>query len=241
VKKESSILLLVIILMAASPAIPAVAEAQTSTEKVRFKALAAGPCFVGLGDPYPIGLNYTTGWCGLGEGTVWIHGWAEGELIEYPYEGEIFYSSSVKARAFISVRWIKNDGSRHRLIVMLYSQENTEGLFNDTFDNFAIPAPGETPPEVTVKKYLRYRGIYINDTEIQRIDGFASIFSYGLPPVAPPLINIYLLWGENLQRVFLVSWLSEELTVSEPDLGIPKMTIPAARIFRRNVELINSA
>jgi len=240
-RKESSILLLAIVLMATSSTIPAVTEAKTSTEKVRFRALAVGACFVGLGDPYPIGLNYTTGWCGIGNGSFSIRGWAEVELREDPYMGQFYYSNSTKALGFISVRWIKDDGSRHRLIVMLYSQENTEGLFNDTFDNFAIPMPGETPPSITVEKYLRYRGIYINNTEIQRIDGFASIFSSGLPPVVPPIINIYLLWGENFQRVFLVSWLSEEFTVPPNNLGIPEMTIPGARIFRRNVELINSA
>ena len=215
-----------------------ITEAKNNSEKVRFRALAVGTCLVGYGEPYPLWPDCSTGWCGLGKGSVWIRGRAE---VEWREDLRAWYSDSVRVIAFISVRWIEEDGSNHRLMVVLYSQENTEGVFLDESDDFAIPLPGESPPDITEEKYLRYRGIYIKDSKIRRIEGLANIFSSALPPVAPPMINIYLSWEGSYERVFAVSWLSEEFTVPPEAETLPHITIPAARIFQRDVKLINSA
>jgi len=231
VKKESSILLLVILLMAASPAIPAVAEAQTSTEKVRFRALAVGPCLIGYGAVNPGWPNYSSGWCGIGKGIIRLTGYAE--VSQYPetinpwWENlTIYIPENLRARGFVSARWREEDGV-HVLIAILYSNESTQGLFIPETDEFSI--------------LLNFKAIHIAPSGIQRIKGIAIFIAAQIsPPEEYPIsIGVHLI-DLDLGTHFAIGCVPEETTFEfAPELG-ESYTVPPAKVFQRNVKLISS-
>jgi len=118
----------------------------------------------------------------------------------------------------------------HVLIAALYSHDSTQGLFIPETDEFVI---GMNTPET----FLNFKAIHISSSGIQRINGIAMFVAAQIAPPEefPIFISVYLI---NIDQNYMFSaiWVPEETTLT---LG-EEFTVPPAKIFSRNVELINS-
>ena len=236
---KSSILLLMMILVTIASTAITFTEAKNST-KVRFRAFASGPCGIGYGETQPFWPDCSTGWCGIGKGSAGISGLAEVVSLEGGFFGEdVYVSERLRFRGFIYISWTEEDDSKHELFVVLYPDKNTKGIFIPDMDWFSIPQPGPGAEAYV----LRFKGLHICDSKIQKIGGGGLFWTVDWPlnpeesPV--PIIMAYLV-DEESGISYAVMWLAEELKLP-PDSPIDLNVVPAAKVFHRNVELIGAS
>jgi len=235
-RKNSSTLLLALII-ALTVFITATTTTANAEEngklKIKFRALAVGQCLIGYGKVNP-GWPIPT-WTGIGRGSTMIIGKAEVK----PYENElgpmppwfedtdVYISGNIKAIGYIVISWTEEDG-KHMLLARLYSTSTTQGIFIPEKDQFVIQLE-------SVEDALKFEAIYITPSGRQRMKGIAKFVAAQLAPPEdyPTFISVYLV-TEDLQQMFSALWTPEEMTVT---LGTETFTIPAAKVYQRNVKL----
>lgn len=245
-RMKTTILLLAILLIAATPIFAVSVEGQSNVVSIKFKGLAAGKCFIGYGGPGP-GHPDPYEWWGIGKGNTGISGRAETVPLEGTYIdalGDAYVAEYVEAQGDISTSWIEEDGSKHRLIARLYSTASTGlGVFVPDANCFSVPLGGQPG---TILKALRFEGIHASGSEIQRIDGIAlfSAWPLGFSPVSPPTsviaIEVFLL-DENTETLYIALWLNEQVMLPISGFGTsPSILVPAAQVFQHKVEIKSS-
>jgi hypothetical protein len=222
-KKTISRIMLITLLMTVLMAI-APAEGQINeSSKIRFKAFAAGKCFISYGEGP--GWPEPWLWYGIGKGSARISGCAE----DIESLGDFYVSENIKAWGFISLSW-KEDGSKHWLLAVLYSDTSTTGAFFPDDDFFAMGIEAQPP--------LRFIGVYASGSEIQRISGTAAFAVVRLEPPPHYLVMVAYLFDEYSQILYAPGWVPEDTEMTDPT--IPPILVPAARVFWRNVEVVSS-
>lgn len=241
--KTFSLLFMILLIVVASTFV-ASTKGQINEVSIRFRALAAGRCFIGYGEWAPEGIIEWTDiieWAGNGSGDAIINGRAEAVFYMHLYPfGRMYLSESLDAHGVVSFSWIEEDGSKHKIMAVLFSDASTSGGFGPDVNCFSVPTTGpqQTPP-------LRFKGIHTafdthraNKTAIGGWALFATI-----PPGPPddpdyqlfPIIQVYLV-DETTQKVFIAIWVAE--AGLWPILYYPPpVYMPAAQVFQHKVEI----
>jgi len=194
-----------------------------TTTNIKFGAQVVGECGVTYGPP-GAGFPDPVLGGGIGRGTAGIDGRAETVSIGpwWMYE-DAYLSERIDAKGHISVRWTEQDGSEGYLVAVLYSTDDTEGVFMPDEDRFDVPIPAtlESPP-------LEFRGVYQSKSSVQEISGKSLFVSgqYGGGPNAFIGILVFL-YDEGSQTLFMVGW--------------PRNYLPMPQqVFKSNVEITGS-
>jgi len=184
--KISALFFMIILTVTASTTIVSAA----SIKKIKFNALASGPCFVvyGLGtrgtDPWP---DQETWYAGEGIGNARVSGKArELELVELtvPAWGEGYESTKINALGYVSVSWTDWAGENNWLAAIVYSSASTYGFFKLN-ELLSMPIP-EVAPTPEYKELLSFKAIHVIGSEINVIEGFALYMAVPLTSVGWP-------------------------------------------------------
>jgi len=179
--KISALLLMMLLTVTTTTAI---ASADSIPKKIRFNALASGPCFVmyGLGKEGTSPIPSEEIWyMGEGGGKAKIRGKAKDlqqETLWSPPDllwGDGYNSTSINARGYVSVSWTEDEGTENEeknwVLAVLYSTPSTSGFFIPN-ELLSIQLPG-TEPGPEYDKFLRFEGIHVSGSEIKMIQGFS--------------------------------------------------------------------
>lgn len=225
-RRKTLLLLLLFLFILASPNIVYSVKGQVDSLNFRFEAQAVGECVIGYGEIGPSG-PLPLGWACLGNGHIRISGYAA-DAVAFPHPFlSIYASQNIKAIGEVSISWTREDGSKHRLIGVIYSTGTSEGLFIPSKNGF-----GFSPENA-----LRLQGVYASDKKAGPISGAALIGAsiYGPPPFRNYVTVILGVeesgtWG----TAFSIVW---SLTQTEIGLGLnyfdpPFITLSAAKVYK---------
>jgi hypothetical protein len=236
------------LMLAFTPLMSAYAEVQLPAN-IKFKGHALGICGVGRtlgGGPEAIVIGG-----GEGSGNMVVNGYAKATSYhELPYgTGDYFeiYAGAyftapegyVKAAGSIAVRWFENN-ELHQLMVSICSKPTSLGVFQPETDKFLAGA-SFTGPLPYEEQMLGYRGIYKVGSNVQYLSGPIAVWASegenpDLPDYEIEYIHVVLMYGEPLQYVIHIVWVSEPLGIPDPAGGT--FTLPAARLLVHDVKLL---
>jgi len=205
-------------------------KGQTNGLDLRFEALSVGECVVGYGEIGPNG-PLPVEWACLGNGQVRISGNAA-DAVPFPHPFlSIYISQDVKASGAVSVSWIGEDGSKHRIIGVIHSTETSEVLL----------IPSENGFGCSPEKAFRFQGVHVSDG-VEPISGGALLGAsvYGPPPFRD-YVTVILGVEEfgTWHTVFYMVWslTQTEIGLGQTYLDPPFITLPAAEVYKSVVKI----
>ena len=141
----------------------------------------------------------------------------------------------------VNVDWTGEDGSKHRLIALIYSTETSEGAFILSGNRFVLGPT--TLPGFTAEKALKFKGIYLSSSGVKAISGGALFGAsiYGPPPLRD-YISVFLGVEESgiWHNAFSIVWslTQTEIGLGQTYLDPPFITLSAARVYKSLVKII---
>jgi len=241
-KKIISVLLYTALLTVVLLASASTARGQTDEVSISFRVHASGECLVGYGNSGP-GHPDPYAWFGVGRGDIGGSGQAQAVPLEGTYLdllGDCYFAESVEARFHLLLNW-REDGETHVLVARLYSDSSTGlSVFVPDADCFSVPIGGH--PDSPVKA-LRFEATLLSNSKVQRISGLALVMAWplGFSPVQPPTSIVCIeaiLLDEDSGQMYIAAWLNESCEIPIADPGSPTISVPAAKVFQRAVEII---
>lgn len=230
--------LLFLFILASSNVVYSV-KGQVDSLNFRFEAQAVGECVVGYGELGPSG-PLPLEWACLGNGQARINGYAaDAVCVLVPPFLSLYFSQDVKAVGTVNVGWTGKDGSKHRLVAVIYSTETSEGVFIPSEDRFCLTVT--TPPHFSPEKALRFKGVYISSKGVEAISGGALFGAsiYGPPPF-PDYITVFLGLEESGEwhAMFYLVWslTQTEIGLGQNYLDPPFITLSAAKVYKSIVK-----
>jgi len=214
------------------------AWSQTEALDFRYRASAVGECVIayGGGGAGP-GFPYPMKWAGTGDGQAMANGFAADATETFPISvPDVYLSESIRAKGAVSARWTEQDGSKHRLMVTLYSTETSEAVFYPSNDQFALAIPAYSQPPNTI----RFQGIFLNGSETENISGFAC-FASGINCPYPWPDRIFVLLGvEQSETLFILAWSRTNTVISlgEPPNPPTFVALSAAKLYQTEVKTL---
>jgi len=247
-KIKISTALLSILLISMMFAFVSKADAQTGSVSIQFRGGVVGECFAGVAEARPGDGPGSFEWFGNGRGNAMINGRAE--VVHYgdfSILGSLYVSESLDAHGTVSFMWTEEDGSRHLIQAILFSDASTVGYFAPAVDCFAVTAGGGAPEQPPP---LRFEGVHMvtKAGHAGRISLEGAAWFVAVPPGLPSdphyqffrVVQVFLL-DETSQKFYIATWVAEE--GSWPIFGYggpgggPLIPIPAARTLQTEVKI----
>jgi len=232
--RKAFVLVLVTLLCIVSSNAVMSAWGQTEALDFRYRASAVGECVIAYGGFGP-GVPYPMKWAGTGDGHAIATGYAADATETFPISiPDVYISESIRATGAVSARWTEQDGSKHSLIVTLYSTETSEALFYPGSNQFVLPIPMYSPPE----KALRFKGVYQDGSRTEQISG-GALFGSGIYGPYPWSDRIFVLLGvEQSGTLFLLGWSRVNTWIGFGPPNPPTfIALSAAKLYQTEVKI----
>jgi len=224
VNKKAFLLPLLFLLIIASPNIVNSVKGQADSLDFRFQAMVEGQCLIAYGGIGP-GVPDPMIWSGIGKGHTTVSGHAK-DATSFPSSvAGLYISGDIRAMGAVSVSWMEADGSKRRLAAVLYSNENSEGLFSPSKNIFELSVPEHSLPD----KFIMFKGVYADGSKLASISGLA-FFSAGFVGYASDSIAVWLFdWAGTL---FFIGW-----SRAGTPTPFPPGYVPAANVYESLVKI----
>jgi len=233
--RKAFVLVLVTLLSIVSSNAVMLTWGQTEALDFRYRALAVGECVIAYGGFGP-GVPYPMKWAGTGDGHAIATGYATDATETFPISvPDVYISESIRAIGAVSARWTEQDGSKHSLMVTLYSTETSEALFYPSKNQFALAIPEYSPAE----KALRFKGVYLNGSRIEHVSG-GALFASGIYGYYPWLDRIVVLLGvEQSETLFVLAWSRVNTWIGFGPPNPPTfIALSAAKLYQTEVKIL---
>jgi len=224
VSRKALVLLSVMLLAVISSNAVMLVRGQNETHDFRFGGLAAGQCLIAYGGVGP-GVPYPMKWSGLGDGLAMVSGYATDATAFPSIVAGLYISENIRAMGAVTVGWTEADGSKHRLAVVVYSTETSQGLFSPSKNQFELSIPEYSSPD----RFIIFKGVYVNGSKSVGISGIA-VFSAGLAGPAPDSIAVWLV-DVQFETLFFIGW-----SRAGTPTPFPPGYVPAAKAYNSIVK-----
>jgi hypothetical protein len=225
VTRKRFLLPILFLLIIPSSSIVNSVKGQTDSLDFRFHALTEGQCLIAYGGIGP-GVPDPMIWSGLGDGLAMVSGYATDATAFPSTVAGLYISENIRAMGAVSVRWTEADGSKHRLAVVVYSTETSEGLFSPSENQFELSIPEHSSPD----RFIMFKGVYVNGSKPVGINGIA-LFSAGLLGPAPDSIAVWLVDAQS-ETLFFIGW-----SRAGTPTPFPPGYVPAAKVYKSLVKI----
>jgi hypothetical protein len=236
IMKRLSLAMLVVLglVLTFSPMICAYAQVQLPAN-ISFKGYALGRC--GVARTLGGGTDAQLIWYGEGSGSVMLNGYAKAtshrEINDDYFQiyGEAYFTApgDVHAVGYLTLKWFENH-ELHQLWIVVCSKRTSQGVFQPKTDKFVAGFS----PSGAIEDMLSYSGIYKIGSRVQYFSGLTEIWAS--KGDGTEYIHVVLIYGEPLQYVIHIAWLSEALSTPMPNGET--WIIPAATTLVHDVKLL---